>query len=82
MMQQVEILIKGKIDEGRSDWFEGLAIQYSLSGETILSGPMVDQTALFGLLAKIRDLGLGLVSLQVVERDVNNRDIEDDGGVK
>ena len=66
-MQQVEIRFKGRIDEQWSDWFDGLAIIPGEPNETILTGPVVDQTALYGLLTKIRDLGLELVSVQVTE---------------
>lgn len=66
-MHQVEIRVKGQIDEERSDWFEGLSIIPDRSGGTIVSGRVVDQTAVHGLLTKIRDLGLVLVSVQVSE---------------
>lgn len=66
-MKQVEIRVKGQIDEGRSDWFEGMCIVPDDSRGTIMSGPLADQAALFGLLTKIRDLGLALVSVQVHE---------------
>ncbi|HLE29324.1 MAG TPA: hypothetical protein VI793_14450 [Anaerolineales bacterium] len=62
-MLQVEIRIKGQIDEHWSAWFEGLTITHTAQGETILSGELVDQAALYGLLAKLRDLGLSLLSV-------------------
>ncbi|MGD9030967.1 MAG: hypothetical protein PVG25_14265 [Anaerolineae bacterium] len=68
-MQVVEIRIKGRIDEHWSDWFEGLTITYTDQGETLLTGEVADQAALYGLLAKLRDLGLALVSVEHVERD-------------
>ncbi|MGD8243953.1 MAG: hypothetical protein PVI63_02035 [Anaerolineae bacterium] len=67
-MQVVEIRIKGRIDEHWSDWFEGLTITYTDQGETLLTGEVADQAALYGLLAKLRDLGLALVSVEQVER--------------
>ena len=66
-MKQVEIQIKGQIDQSRTGWFDGFTIIPGLAGDTILSGKVVDQAALFGLLSKIRDLGLELVSVQVTE---------------
>jgi hypothetical protein len=66
-VQMVEIRIKGRIDEHWSDWFGGLDIRHTEKDETILTGEVVDQTALYGLLAKLRDLGLALVSVRQVE---------------
>ena len=66
-MQQVEIRVKGCIDEHWSDWFDDLTILYSDQNETVLTGLVVDQAALHGLLAKLRDLGLPLVSVSVSE---------------
>ena len=68
-MQVVEIRIKGQIDEHWSDWFEGLTLTHTDQGETLLTGEVADQAALYGLLAKLRDLGLPLVSVEPVERD-------------
>jgi hypothetical protein len=65
-MLTVEIRVKGRIDERWSDWFEGLAISYA-EGETILTGNVADQSALYGLLAKLRDLGLALISVRHVQ---------------
>ena len=58
-----EICVKGHLDQRWSDWFEGFAIALKDNGETLLSGPVVDQAALYGLLIKVRDLGLPLVSV-------------------
>lgn len=77
-MHQVEIRVKGQIDEQRSDWFEGMAICAGAAGETILSGPVMDQTALYGLLTKIRDLGLGLLSVQVKASDAESWTMADE----
>jgi hypothetical protein len=57
------IVIKGHLDNEWSDWFDGLTITLGDNGETILTGPLADQTALHGILIKIRDLGLPLLSL-------------------
>ena len=68
-MPVVEIRIEGRIDEHWSDWFEGLMITRTDEGETLLTGEVSDQAALYGLLAKIRDLGLSLVSVKHIESD-------------
>jgi hypothetical protein len=57
------LTLQGHLDSAWSDWFDGLTITLADGGETILSGPVVDQTALHGLLIKIRDLGLPLLAL-------------------
>jgi hypothetical protein len=57
------IVVEGRLDERWSDWFEGLTIIPQASGQTLLSGPIPDQSALFGILLKIRDLGLSLISV-------------------
>ena len=62
-MQQIEIRVKGQIDEHWSDWFEGLTITHTGQGETVLNGSIADQAALYGLLSKLRDLGLQLLSV-------------------
>jgi hypothetical protein len=66
-MQRVEIVVKKRIDFNWSEWFEGMTIRHTDRGETILSGIVVDQAALYGLLAKLRNLGLSLVSINSVE---------------
>jgi hypothetical protein len=58
------IRVKGHLDERRMHWFEGLEISLDPNGETILSGPVIDQAALHGILNRIRDLGLLLVLVQ------------------
>ena len=62
-----QIVVKGHLDSEWSEWFDGLTITLIDTGETILTGPVVDQTALHGLLIKIRDLGLPLLSLTRIE---------------
>lgn len=64
-MQYVEIRVKGQIDGRWSDWFGGLTIRPSGAGETVLTGPVPDQAALYGIIARLRDLGLELSSLSV-----------------
>ncbi len=64
-----QIKIKGHLDLRWSDWFDGLVISHLPGGVTLLTGPVVDQAALFGLLLKIRDLNLTLLSLKRLESD-------------
>jgi hypothetical protein len=62
-----EIRIKGHLDDRWAGWFEGLTLTQEANGETLLSGSVVDQAALHGLLRKVRDLGLPLVSVMEVD---------------
>ncbi len=64
-----QIRIKGHLSPQRADWFGGLTITPEDNGETLLSGPVVDQAALHGLLRKVRDLGLPLLSVIRVDPD-------------
>jgi hypothetical protein len=66
-MLRAEIRVKGQIDEHWSDWFQDLTITYTDKDETILTGDVVDQSALYGLIAKLRDLGLPLISVNSTE---------------
>ena len=65
-----EITVEGHLDRSHwSRWFEEMQVTITGEGTTVISGPVADQAALHGLLAKIRDLGLPLVSLIRVESD-------------
>jgi hypothetical protein len=59
-----EIRIRGVLDSQWSSWFEGLTITTDEPGQTLIAGPVTDQAALHGLLAKIRDLGMPLLSVR------------------
>ena len=64
-----QIRIKGHLDEQWADWFGGLTITLEKDGVTLLTGQVVDQAALFGLLRKVSDLGMPLLSVNPVKLD-------------
>ena len=64
-----EIKVKGHLDDRWTDWFGDMVITLEENGNTILTGTVVDQAALHGLLRKIRDLGLSLLSVNQVKPD-------------
>jgi hypothetical protein len=63
------IRIKGQLHEQWATWFAGMILTFEASGETLLTGPVVDQAALYGLLRKVRDLGMPLISVMPIEPD-------------
>ena len=63
MPEYYEIKIKGHLDTGWSGWFAGLALTHLEGDETLLAGSLTDQAALYGLLERIRDLNLTLISV-------------------
>ena len=70
-----EIRLKGHLDNRWADWFEGLTITREDNGDTRLTGPVIDQAALHGLLRKVRDLGLPLIAvIQVDPKQANGPD--------
>jgi hypothetical protein len=64
-----EIRIQGHLESRWASWFDGLTLTSMVDGTTILRGPVIDQSALHGLLQKVRDLGLPLVSVTHVQAD-------------
>jgi len=61
------IRVKGHLDPFWQEWLENLSITHQSDGTTLLSGPVKDQAALYGILFKMRDLGLGLLELSTSE---------------
>ena len=70
---QYEIRLEGHLDTRWAAWFDGLALTHETDGTTVLNGPVVDQAALHGLLQKVRDLGLPLISVLHVGPDSHRR---------
>ncbi len=63
-----QIRLESHLGSDWTDWFEGLTITLEDNGDTLLTGPLVDQAALYGLLKRVRDLGMPLVSVNRVNR--------------
>ncbi len=66
------IIVKGHLSDEWSAWFDGLTVTRMENGETTISGPIVDQSALHGVLIKIRDLGLPLLSVAHIEQNTDD----------
>jgi len=64
-----EIRLRGHLETRWAAWFDGLSLTYQSDGTTVIHGPVADQAALHGLLQKVRDIGLPLVSVTYVEPD-------------
>jgi len=64
-----QIKLRGHLSDHWTDWFAGLTITLEDDGDTLLIGPLPDQAAMFGLLKKVRDLGMPLISINCVEPD-------------
>lgn len=65
--RRYEIRLTGHLDPWRSSWFDGLTVRQESGGITVIAGPVADQAALHGLLQRVRDLGLPLISVTPVE---------------
>jgi len=61
-----QLRIKGQLDSHWTEWFDGLTITPGEDGDTLLTGPVVDQAALYGLLKKVRDTGLTLIAVNQI----------------
>ena len=64
-----QIRLQGHLGEQWAEWFAGLTITLTENGDTLLTGPVVDQAALYGLLRKVRDLGMPLLAVMCVDAD-------------
>ena len=64
-----QIRLEGHLDPKWSDWFDGLTIRLEKNGDTLLTGPVIDQAALHGLFRKVRDLGVPLISVIRLENN-------------
>ena len=73
-----EIRVEGVLGEGWAGWFEGLQVS-SEAGETIISGPVADQPALHGVLVKVRDLGMCLISVRRLDPEQAGRTTPEGG---
>jgi hypothetical protein len=62
-----QIRVKGRLGRQWTDWFDGLTVTLEANGDTLLTGPVVDQAALHGLLRRVRDLGLPLLAVMRLE---------------
>ena len=62
-----QIRLRGQLGQLWSDWFDGLAITWDDNGDTLLTGSVADQSALYGLLRKVRDLGVTLVAINQLD---------------
>ena len=70
-MQQVEIHIEGHLDNSWAEWLDGFTFSHT-KDETILIGKVKDQAAFYGLIGKLRDLGVKLVSVNSVQQETGN----------
>jgi hypothetical protein len=61
-----QIRLQGHLSRQRADWFEGLTVTLEEDGATLLTGPVIDQSALHGILKKVRDLGMPLLSVNAI----------------
>ena len=65
-MDRVEIKVSGHLNIDWSEWLQGFSVTHSGQGETILVGPVRDQADLYGFIAKLRDLGVNLISVNLL----------------
>jgi hypothetical protein len=63
MTQRVEIRVEGHLDQTWAEWLDGFNLAHTERDETVLTGKVKDQAALYGLIAKLRDLGVKLISV-------------------
>ncbi|MFZ0532599.1 MAG: hypothetical protein WAM09_05420 [Anaerolineales bacterium] len=73
-MISIEVIVKGRLNDKWSGWFDGLTISHSSGDETILAGLVADQAALYGIISRLRDLGLPLISVNSKEMEENSHE--------
>lgn len=73
-MEYYEIIIKGHLDQRREDWFGGLKITQLPDGKSCLTGEIADQAALHGILNRVRDMGLALLSVERLDNNLKDGD--------
>lgn len=73
-MLHIEVRVESKINPEWSDWFNEFTLSFPEENETVISGEVADQAALYGLLGKLRDLGLKLVSIRTSGRGIETED--------
>ncbi len=78
MTVSYEIKVEGQLDSSWAGWFDGMSMRQTENGQTILTGPLPDQAALHGVLARVRDLGLPLIAVNRIETD--NKEQSHNGG--
>lgn len=78
MSDTYELRVQGRLDDRWSDWLGGLAVRRQDDGTTVLTGPIVDQAGLHGVITRIRDLGLPLLSVQRLGSGSERSRTEDD----
>ena len=67
--ERYEIRVSGHLDDRWAAWFDGLSLRRETDGLTVIHGPVADQAALHGLLQRVRDIGLPLISVQQIDPD-------------
>jgi hypothetical protein len=71
-----QITVKGHLDSHWSAWFDNMTITNQANGEAVLRGPLPDQSALYGVLTKVRDLGLPLLAVTLVATNESRHDAQ------
>jgi len=76
MPTMYQITVKGHLDSHWSAWFDNMTIANQANGAAVLRGPLVDQAALYGVLTKVRDLGLPLLAVALVASSESSYDAQ------
>lgn len=74
-IEEYEIRVKGILSDQWTDWFDGMKFRYDSEGNTILTGQVVDQAVLHGILDKVRDLGMTLLSVTRLDRKIPEKNL-------